>query len=89
MFHGRKRVKFQNTVNYELFWWNYPFKAKHSTQNVAYTMSNQIYSQFNTLFLGFVGDTIASVNDTSVEGFRHKEIVQLIKSSGSIRYVDT
>ncbi len=53
-------------------------------------MSNQIYSQFNTLFLGFVGDTIASVNDTSVEGFRHKEIVQLIKSSGSsIRYVDT
>lgn len=39
--------------------------------------------------LAFVGDTIASVNDTSVEGFRHKEIVQLIKSSGdSIRYVD-
>ncbi|XP_067227791.1 general receptor for phosphoinositides 1-associated scaffold protein [Chanodichthys erythropterus] len=33
-----------------------------------------------------IGDTIASVNDTSVEGFRHKEIVQLIKSSGdSIR----
>ncbi len=64
--------------------------AKHRTQNVAYTMSNQICSQFNTVFLGFVGDTIASVNDTSVEGFRHKEIVQLIKSSGnSIRYVDT
>lgn len=33
------------------------------------------------LFL--VGDTIASVNDNSVEGFRHKEIVQLIKSSGN------
>ncbi|XP_056588646.1 general receptor for phosphoinositides 1-associated scaffold protein [Triplophysa dalaica] len=30
-----------------------------------------------------VGDTIASVNDNSVEGFRHKEIVQLIKSSGN------
>lgn len=30
-----------------------------------------------------VGDTIASVNDTSVDGFRHKEIVQLIKSSGN------
>lgn len=73
-----------------MFWWNYPLKSKHITQNVAYTMSNQICSQLNTLFLGFVGDTIASVNDTSVEGFRHKEIVQLIKSSGnSIRYVDT
>ncbi|TRY86996.1 hypothetical protein DNTS_009107 [Danionella cerebrum] len=30
-----------------------------------------------------VGDTIASVNETSVEGFRHKEIVQLIKSAGN------
>ncbi|XP_051946709.1 general receptor for phosphoinositides 1-associated scaffold protein [Xyrauchen texanus] len=30
-----------------------------------------------------VGDTISSVNDIPVEGFRHKEIVQLIKSSGN------
>ncbi|TTO15637.1 General receptor for phosphoinositides 1-associated scaffold protein [Bagarius yarrelli] len=30
-----------------------------------------------------VGDTIASVNETSVEGFRHKDIVQLIRSSGN------
>ncbi|MBN3297675.1 GRASP protein, partial [Amia calva] len=30
-----------------------------------------------------VGDTIASVNDAKVEGFRHKEIVQLIRSSGN------
>ncbi|KAK2885422.1 hypothetical protein Q8A67_016259 [Cirrhinus molitorella] len=36
-----------------------------------------------------VGDTIASVNDTSVEGFRHKEIVQLIKSSGNSIRLET
>lgn len=49
--------------------------------------SNQFSVEHSSL--GFVGDTIASVNDTSVEGFRHKEIVQLIKSSGNdIRYVD-
>ncbi|ROL47016.1 General receptor for phosphoinositides 1-associated scaffold protein [Anabarilius grahami] len=36
-----------------------------------------------------IGDTIASVNDTSVEGFRHKEIVQLIKSSGDIIRLET
>ncbi|XP_043080459.1 general receptor for phosphoinositides 1-associated scaffold protein [Puntigrus tetrazona] len=36
-----------------------------------------------------VGDTIASVNDTSVDGFRHKEIVQLIKSSGNSIRLET
>ncbi|XP_050952584.1 general receptor for phosphoinositides 1-associated scaffold protein isoform X2 [Labeo rohita] len=36
-----------------------------------------------------VGDTIASVNDTSVEGFRHKDIVQLIKSSGNSIRLET
>ncbi|XP_028850704.1 general receptor for phosphoinositides 1-associated scaffold protein [Denticeps clupeoides] len=36
-----------------------------------------------------VGDTIASVNDTSVEGFRHKEIVQLIRSSGNTIKLET
>lgn len=36
-----------------------------------------------------VGDTIASVNDNSVEGFRHKEIVQLIKSSGNSIRLET
>ncbi|KAK1801939.1 hypothetical protein P4O66_022565 [Electrophorus voltai] len=30
-----------------------------------------------------VGDTIARVNDSTVEGFRHKDIVQLIRSSGN------
>ncbi|CAB1329965.1 unnamed protein product [Coregonus sp. 'balchen'] len=30
-----------------------------------------------------VGDTIASVNETSVDGFLHKEIVQLIRASGN------
>ncbi|XP_065141500.1 general receptor for phosphoinositides 1-associated scaffold protein [Paramisgurnus dabryanus] len=30
-----------------------------------------------------IGDTIASVNDSSVEGIRHKDIVQLIKASGN------
>ncbi|XP_051961678.1 general receptor for phosphoinositides 1-associated scaffold protein-like isoform X1 [Xyrauchen texanus] len=30
-----------------------------------------------------VGDTISSVNDTPVEGFRHKQFVELIKSSGN------
>lgn len=33
------------------------------------------------------GDTIASVNEATVEGFRHKEIVQLIRACGNtIRY---
>ncbi len=33
------------------------------------------------------GDTIASVNESTVEGFRHKEIVQLIRACGNtIRY---
>lgn len=37
-----------------------------------------------------VGDTIASVNEATVEGFRHKEIVQLIRACGnSIRYADS
>ncbi|XP_018935980.1 general receptor for phosphoinositides 1-associated scaffold protein-like [Cyprinus carpio] len=36
-----------------------------------------------------VGDTIASVNDSSVEGFLHKEIVQLIKSSGNSIRLET
>lgn len=33
------------------------------------------------------GDTISSVNEAAVEGFRHKEIVQLIRACGNtIRY---
>ncbi|XP_066529486.1 general receptor for phosphoinositides 1-associated scaffold protein [Hoplias malabaricus] len=36
-----------------------------------------------------VGDTIASVNETSVEGFRHKDIVQLIRSSGNTIRLET
>nr|XP_015199817.1 PREDICTED: general receptor for phosphoinositides 1-associated scaffold protein [Lepisosteus oculatus] len=36
-----------------------------------------------------VGDTISSVNDVSVEGFRHKEIVQLIRSSGNTIRLET
>ncbi|KAG9269815.1 general receptor for phosphoinositides 1-associated scaffold protein isoform X2 [Astyanax mexicanus] len=36
-----------------------------------------------------VGDTIASVNDASVEGFRHKDIVQLIRSSGNTIRLET
>ncbi|XP_030625743.1 general receptor for phosphoinositides 1-associated scaffold protein [Chanos chanos] len=36
-----------------------------------------------------VGDTIASVNEAPVEGFRHKDIVQLIKSSGNTIRLET
>ncbi|XP_036389537.1 general receptor for phosphoinositides 1-associated scaffold protein [Megalops cyprinoides] len=36
-----------------------------------------------------VGDTIASVNEAVVEGFRHKEIVQLIRSSGNSIRLET
>ncbi|XP_030589190.1 general receptor for phosphoinositides 1-associated scaffold protein [Archocentrus centrarchus] len=36
-----------------------------------------------------VGDTIASVNETTVEGFRHKEIVQLIRASGNTIRLET
>ncbi|XP_040906597.1 general receptor for phosphoinositides 1-associated scaffold protein [Toxotes jaculatrix] len=36
-----------------------------------------------------VGDTIASVNEASVEGFRHKEIVQLIRACGNSLRLET
>ncbi|XP_029363295.1 general receptor for phosphoinositides 1-associated scaffold protein [Echeneis naucrates] len=36
-----------------------------------------------------VGDTITSVNDASVEGFRHKEIVQLIRACGNTIRLET
>ncbi|KAL6483111.1 hypothetical protein MHYP_G00079830 [Metynnis hypsauchen] len=36
-----------------------------------------------------VGDTIACVNETSVEGFRHKDIVQLVRSSGNTISLET
>lgn len=36
-----------------------------------------------------VGDTISTVNDTAVEGFRHKEMVQLIKSCGNTIRLET
>uniref|UniRef100_A0A1A8N260 GRP1 (General receptor for phosphoinositides 1)-associated scaffold protein n=1 Tax=Nothobranchius pienaari TaxID=704102 RepID=A0A1A8N260_9TELE len=36
-----------------------------------------------------VGDTIASVNDTSVEGYLHKDIVQLIKACGDSLRLET
>ncbi|XP_055366500.1 general receptor for phosphoinositides 1-associated scaffold protein isoform X2 [Betta splendens] len=36
-----------------------------------------------------VGDTIASVNETPVEGFRHKEIVQLIRACGNTIRLET
>ncbi|XP_061908494.1 general receptor for phosphoinositides 1-associated scaffold protein [Entelurus aequoreus] len=36
-----------------------------------------------------VGDTIASVNHAPVEGFLHKEIVQLIKASGNTLRLET
>uniref|UniRef100_A0A4W6FBU5 Trafficking regulator and scaffold protein tamalin n=1 Tax=Lates calcarifer TaxID=8187 RepID=A0A4W6FBU5_LATCA len=36
-----------------------------------------------------VGDTIASVNEASVEGFRHKEIVQLIRACGNTLRLET
>ncbi|XP_067383099.1 general receptor for phosphoinositides 1-associated scaffold protein [Channa argus] len=36
-----------------------------------------------------VGDTIASVNETTVEGFRHKEIVQLIRACGNTIRLET
>ncbi|KAJ8370063.1 hypothetical protein SKAU_G00100910 [Synaphobranchus kaupii] len=36
-----------------------------------------------------VGDTIASVNEAVVEGYRHKEIVQLIRSSGNSIRLET
>lgn len=55
---------------------------------LVYSFDSDLFSVEHSS-LGFVGDTIASVNDTSVEGFRHKDIVQLIKSSGdNIRYVN-
>ncbi|XP_028266759.1 general receptor for phosphoinositides 1-associated scaffold protein [Parambassis ranga] len=36
-----------------------------------------------------VGDTIASVNEASVEGYRHKEIVQLIRACGNTLRLET
>ncbi|KAG2468686.1 GRASP protein, partial [Polypterus senegalus] len=36
-----------------------------------------------------VGDTIAYVNDANVEGFRHREIVELIRSSGNTIRLET
>uniref|UniRef100_A0A3P9H9I5 GRP1 (general receptor for phosphoinositides 1)-associated scaffold protein n=1 Tax=Oryzias latipes TaxID=8090 RepID=A0A3P9H9I5_ORYLA len=36
-----------------------------------------------------VGDTIASVNEASVEGFLHKDIVQLIRACGNSLRLDT
>ncbi|CAL1606455.1 unnamed protein product [Knipowitschia caucasica] len=36
-----------------------------------------------------VGDTISSVNNATVEGFRHKEIVQLIKACGNTLRLET
>ncbi|KAM6982344.1 general receptor for phosphoinositides 1-associated scaffold protein [Tautogolabrus adspersus] len=36
-----------------------------------------------------VGDTIASVNEAAVEGFRHKEIVQLIRACGNTLRLET
>ncbi|KAE8292877.1 General receptor for phosphoinositides 1-associated scaffold protein [Larimichthys crocea] len=36
-----------------------------------------------------VGDTIASVNETTVEGYRHKEIVQLIRACGNTIRLET
>ncbi|KAK0138297.1 General receptor for phosphoinositides 1-associated scaffold protein [Merluccius polli] len=36
-----------------------------------------------------VGDTIASVNEASVDGFRHKEIVQLIRACGNAIRLET
>lgn len=36
-----------------------------------------------------VGDTISGVNEASVDGFRHKEIVQLIRSSGNTIRLET
>ncbi|XP_059189444.1 general receptor for phosphoinositides 1-associated scaffold protein [Centropristis striata] len=36
-----------------------------------------------------VGDTISSVNESTVEGFRHKEIVQLIRACGNSLRLET
>ncbi|XP_068997561.1 general receptor for phosphoinositides 1-associated scaffold protein [Embiotoca jacksoni] len=36
-----------------------------------------------------VGDTISSVNETTVDGFRHKEIVQLIRACGNTIRLET
>ncbi|MGH0185954.1 UNVERIFIED_CONTAM: hypothetical protein FKN15_019955 [Acipenser sinensis] len=36
-----------------------------------------------------VGDTIASVNDASVEGYKHKEMVELIRSAGNYIRLET
>lgn len=36
-----------------------------------------------------VGDTISSVNESTVEGFRHKDIVQLIKACGNSLRLET
>ncbi|KAK1898880.1 General receptor for phosphoinositides 1-associated scaffold protein [Dissostichus eleginoides] len=36
-----------------------------------------------------VGDTISSVNEETVEGFRHKEIVQLIRACGNTLRLET
>ncbi|XP_056279951.1 general receptor for phosphoinositides 1-associated scaffold protein [Pseudoliparis swirei] len=36
-----------------------------------------------------VGDTIASVNEATVDGFRHKDIVQLIRASGNTLRLET
>ncbi|XP_041860004.1 general receptor for phosphoinositides 1-associated scaffold protein [Melanotaenia boesemani] len=36
-----------------------------------------------------VGDTIASVNEATVEGFRHKDIVQLIRACGNTLRLET
>ena len=42
---------------------------------------NDMYFVLSYLYAGY---TIACVNETSVGGYQHKEIVQLIRSSGNI-----
>ncbi|XP_077573087.1 general receptor for phosphoinositides 1-associated scaffold protein isoform X1 [Stigmatopora nigra] len=64
----------------------------HQDQNTVEmcTFVCKVHDQSPAQLAGLkVGETIASVNETPVEGFRHKEIVQLIKACGNTLRMET
>uniref|UniRef100_A0A673MZ25 GRP1 (general receptor for phosphoinositides 1)-associated scaffold protein n=1 Tax=Sinocyclocheilus rhinocerous TaxID=307959 RepID=A0A673MZ25_9TELE len=74
--------KEEETFGFEIQTYGLHHQSENSVEMCTFVC--KVHEDSPAQFAGLkVGDTIASVNDTSVEGFRHKEIVQLIKSSGN------
>ncbi|XP_016085439.1 general receptor for phosphoinositides 1-associated scaffold protein-like [Sinocyclocheilus grahami] len=80
--------KEEETFGFEIQTYGLHHQSENSVEMCTFVC--KVHEDSPAQFAGLkVGDTIASVNDTSVEGFRHKEIVQLIKSSGNIIRLET